>query len=29
VKITKSPPAARVYGAAGEKADQERKASNV
>ena len=25
VKITKSPPAARVYGAAGEKADQERK----
>lgn len=29
VKITKSQPAARVYGAAGEKADQERKASNV
>ena len=29
VKITKSPPAARVYGAAGEKADAERKASNV
>jgi fumarate reductase flavoprotein subunit len=29
VKITKSPPAARVYGAAGEKADQERKASHV
>ena len=29
VKITKSPPAARVYGAAGEKADQERKDSHV
>jgi fumarate reductase flavoprotein subunit len=29
VKITKSPPAARVYGAAGEKADQERSASHV
>ena len=29
VKITKSQPAARVYGAAGEKADAERKASNV
>jgi fumarate reductase flavoprotein subunit len=29
VKITKSPPAARVYGAAGEKADAERKASHV
>ena len=29
VKITKSQPAARVYGAAGEKADQERKASHV
>ena len=29
VKITKSPPAARVYGAAGEKADQERKESHV
>ena len=29
VKITKSQPAARVYGAAGEKADQERKESNV
>jgi fumarate reductase flavoprotein subunit len=29
VKITKSPPAARVYGAAGEKADQERNASHV
>ncbi len=29
VKITKSPPEARVYGAAGEKADQERKASHV
>ena len=29
VKITKSPPAARVYGAAGEKADEERKASHV
>ena len=29
VKITKSQPAARVYGAAGEKADQERKESHV
>ena len=29
VKITKSPPAARVYGAAGEKADAERKAAHV
>ena len=29
VKITKSQPAARVYGAAGEKADAERKASHV
>ncbi len=29
VKITKSQPEARVYGAAGEKADQERKASHV
>jgi len=29
VKITTSQPAARVYGAAGEKADQERKESNV
>jgi fumarate reductase flavoprotein subunit len=29
VKITKSQPAARVYGAAGEKADQERNASHV
>jgi fumarate reductase flavoprotein subunit len=29
VKITKSPPAARAYGAAGEKADQERKESHV
>ena len=29
VKITKSPPAARVYGAAGEKADAERKTSHV
>jgi len=29
VKITKSPPAARAYGAAGEKADQERNASHV
>ena len=29
VKITKSRPAARVYGAAGEKADAERKASHV
>ena len=29
VKITTSQPAARVYGAAGEKADQERKASHV
>ena len=29
VKITKSPPVARVYGAAGEKADQERKESHV
>jgi fumarate reductase flavoprotein subunit len=29
VKITKSPPAARAYGAAGEKADQERSASHV
>jgi fumarate reductase flavoprotein subunit len=29
VKITKDPPAARVYGAAGEEADAERKASHV
>jgi fumarate reductase flavoprotein subunit len=29
VKITKSPPAVRAYGAAGVKADQERKGSNV
>jgi fumarate reductase flavoprotein subunit len=29
VKITKSPPAARLYGAAGEKAEQERKAPHV
>jgi fumarate reductase flavoprotein subunit len=29
VKITKSPPGVRAYGAAGEKADQERKESHV
>ena len=29
VKITKSPPGTRAYGAAGEKAEQERKASHV